>query len=73
MTVTDKKTCEISFLDHPCEIDGGDSEHDWVFVDDSYDHAFGTEYVRFWECRQCGETRDAAPDECCDYEKVAYF
>ncbi len=38
-------------------------EHDWQAVDNSFDHAFGTQYVEpSYECQKCGETSKAQPD-----------
>lgn len=31
--------------------------HDWEFCDDSFDHEFGTEVVRYDRCDKCGKTR----------------
>ena len=30
----------------------GDHDHEWV--DDSYDHEYGTESCGYWECVDCG-------------------
>ncbi len=35
--------------------------HQWERVDDSFDHAFGTEVIRYDRCELCGETRDSEP------------
>ena len=39
---------------HPCYIDG-DWDHDWEFVDASFDHEYGTEQVYFDRCCHCDE------------------
>lgn len=49
---------EFRFVDPECD-------HDWHFVDQSFDHAFGTEKVHTFECSKCGMTRAANPG---DYE-----
>jgi hypothetical protein len=38
-----------------------------MLVDDSFNHAFGTEIIKYWCCAKCGKTLDA-PDNT-DYEK----
>lgn len=39
----------------PVSSNGGLScEHDWTWVDDSFDHEFGTEFCGHWECEECG-------------------
>jgi len=39
-------------------------EHDWETIDDSFDHAHGTEVaLPFQRCAECGEKRDAAPKD----------
>ena len=30
--------------------------HEWEFQDDSFDHEFGTEVIRYYVCANCGET-----------------
>ena len=30
-------------------------DHDWKFHDDSFDHEFGVEVIRYWECDRCGK------------------
>lgn len=32
-------------------------DHDWRLQDDSFDHEFGTEIIRYWLCEKCGETK----------------
>lgn len=34
--------------DPPCD-------HDWRYQNDDFDHEFGTERVRYWQCDLCGE------------------
>jgi len=33
-------------------------KHVWEFVDNSFDHAFGTHRERYWECIHCGMQLD---------------
>lgn len=43
-----------------------DCDHDWKFADDSFDHEFGCEVVRFMRCEKCDATKecdDDGPDE----------
>lgn len=40
-------------------------DHEWRYQNDDFDHEFGTERVRYWECELCGETcgeHDHEPD-----------
>ena len=38
-------------------------DHDWRKVDDSFDHAFGTERIKpYLECNCCGETKGLGED-----------
>jgi hypothetical protein len=54
---------EMSQIDvTPCE----DDEHDWEFIDDSFDHEYGTERIHYWRCRECGITRNT---EASDYSE----
>lgn len=32
-------------------------DHEWVFQDDSFDHEFGTEVIRYWQCEKCGASK----------------
>jgi hypothetical protein len=34
-------------------------DHDWHFLDESFDHEFGCEQVHSFECRKCGAIRPA--------------
>ncbi len=43
---------------HPCETEPGEFDHEWKFVDDSFDHEYGTEQVHYWCCERCDATRD---------------
>lgn len=36
--------------------DSSKIDHDWQFHDDSFDHEFGTEAIRYWQCERCGHT-----------------
>lgn len=31
-------------------------DHDWQFRDDTFDHEFGVEVIRYWQCERCGQT-----------------
>lgn len=33
-------------------------DHDWGWIDESFDHEFGTEQAGHYECVNCGEIRD---------------
>lgn len=37
-----------------CEVPGGGFDHDFEWIDDSFDHEFGTEVCGHWECTDCG-------------------
>lgn len=41
-------------MPHDCEVDG----HEWEFQDDSFDHEFGTEVIRYYACIHCDATRE---------------
>lgn len=43
--------------EHPCYFEG-EIDHEWEFVDDSFDHEFGTERVHYWRCSRCDATRE---------------
>ena len=36
--------------------DASKIDHDWQFHDDSFDHEFGVEVIRYWQCERCGHT-----------------
>jgi hypothetical protein len=36
-------------------------DHDWKFVDDSFDHEFGCQQVHSFRCEKCDATKDAEP------------
>ena len=36
--------------------DAGLVDHDWHFHDDTFDHEFGVEVIRYWQCERCGQT-----------------
>lgn len=40
---------------HPCDIGEDELDHDIEWVDDSFDHEFGTEVCGHWECARCNE------------------
>ncbi len=33
-------------------------DHNWQFHDDSFEHEFGVEVIRYWQCERCGQTGD---------------
>lgn len=36
-------------------------DHEWEFVDASFDHEFGTETIHYWRCELCDETTNEDP------------
>ena len=44
-------------------------DHEWSFVDDSFDHEYGTEFIYYEECLLCGANRRASPHEFNDYDE----
>ncbi len=44
----------------PC-FTGRDWDHDLEIVDDSFDHAFGTETIQYLACSVCGYVSDVDP------------
>ena len=40
-----------------------DGDHDWEFVDDSFDHEFGTERIHYWSCTKCWATKDVEAED----------
>ena len=32
-------------------------DHDWRMQDDSFDHEFGCEVIRYWLCEKCGAVK----------------
>lgn len=55
------KVAELST--HPCLLEDGNLDHDWKFVDDSFDHEFGTETVYYYKCKCCNATTDCEGDD----------
>lgn len=48
------------------EPDEPPCDHDWRYQNGDFDHEFGTQRVRYWECNLCGERcgeSDYTPDE----------
>lgn len=41
-------------------------DHDWEFQDDSFDHAFGTERIHYFQCKHCEATRPMAAGDYSD-------
>lgn len=56
----------FKFRKHPCYMGGGEFDHDWKYIDDSFDHEYGTHSAYHYECRTCGEDNDELIAE--DYE-----
>lgn len=46
----DELQLQVEKCQHSCD-------HEWTYVDDSFDHAYGTEVIRFHRCEKCGKTR----------------
>lgn len=46
-----------------CEVAPGEFDHEWEFVDESFDHEFGTERVHYWKCAHCELTRAMEPGD----------
>ena len=46
--------------DSPSDSDSLKTEcdHDWEFVDDSFDHEFGCEQIHYWVCSICDTQRE---------------
>ena len=57
---------KLGVMKHPCETEPGELEHDWEFVDDSFDHEHGTEIIHYWRCAFCSKERDM---ESADYHE----
>lgn len=47
---------------HPCLTEDGGFDHDWEFVDDSFDHEFGTHIEHYYKCKCCNALKDADGD-----------
>ena len=45
------------FNEAPEPIDPTVCDHDWSMQDDSFDHEFGCEVIRYWLCEKCGATK----------------
>jgi hypothetical protein len=41
----------------PATADAEPCDHDWHFEDDSFDHEYGTEVIRYFLCEKCGATK----------------
>ncbi len=41
------------------DCDGCGCDHDWEWVDDSFDHEYGVEQCGHWECQNCDSTNDS--------------
>ena len=42
--------------------DASKIDHDWQFHDDSFDHEFGVEVIRYWQCERCAKTGERNGD-----------
>jgi hypothetical protein len=43
-------------------------DHDWIEVDDSFDHEYGTEQIFYYVCAKCDATKEREPDDLADYD-----
>lgn len=43
--------------------DANKCEHNWVFVDDSFSHEYGTETIVYWYCEKCSSTKEVEPGD----------
>jgi len=43
-------------IESPCD-------HEWEFVDDSFDNEYGTEQVHYFRCSKCDATKDMEPGD----------
>ena len=58
---------------HPCYANGEGYDHDWEYIDDSFDHEFGTEARGHWECLNCGGVdSEAEPPHYDDWLELDY-
>lgn len=48
----------VQLPEHPCYIENGEFDHDYVFQDDSFDHEYGVERIWYYRCQACGATAD---------------
>lgn len=46
-----------------CAIGTPEEDHEWEFVDDSFDHEYGTEQVHYWRCKYCDKTREMEAED----------
>lgn len=42
-------------------LDELNCDHEWEVIDDSFDHAFGTEKIVYERCKHCGKEREHEP------------
>lgn len=42
-------------LIHPCRVGFSEYEHNHEWIDDSFDHEYGTQQCGHWECDNCGD------------------
>ena len=45
------------------QLDDDECEHEWEFVDASFDHEFGTRELFYDRCTVCGETKEHDSDD----------
>ena len=43
-------------------------DHDYEWIDSSFDHEFGTESCGYWECSDCGYVDEDLPSPSVDDE-----
>ena len=58
-----RSTAGLERTPHPCETELGEFDHEWEFVNDSFDHEYGTEQVHYWRCANCDATKDMEPGD----------
>lgn len=67
LTAANERIAELerALETHPCHTEKMEFDHDWKFVDDSFDHEYGTEVVHYFECRHCKATKDVDDEYDC--------
>lgn len=48
----------FKYRKHPCYVGNGEFDHDLEFIDESFDHEYGTETIHYMQCSACGQTGD---------------
>lgn len=60
-TISNKQDLHCAVHDIIPPDDPPPCNHSWVHINASFDHAFGTEPIHYWECSRCGETTSKNP------------